>query len=373
MYKSIDLARLLIRHGADVTAVLSAKAARLVSPELFRWATGRRPVYKLTGRAEHISICAKADILVVAPATANTIAKAALGVADGVATACIHAALGAGARAVFVPTMNSAMWRNPALQEAISRLKSWGVMVVEPKMEEGKAKYPEVEEVAESVIDASAPRDMSGLKVLVTAGPTHEHIDDIKYISTPSSGLTGIYFAREAAARGAEVVLVAGPGVRPPPNVKAIPATSVLDMYKAVVELAPSQDLMVFAAAPLDFYVAERASGKISSDLAEYVVRLLRAPKIAAEARRLNPRAVIIGFKAEHDVPEEELLRRAKARMEEGGWDLVLAHDVSKLGFGTLQDQYIVIYSDGRTERLGPAHKRELARAVLDRALALRR
>ncbi|MGC9117739.1 MAG: bifunctional phosphopantothenoylcysteine decarboxylase/phosphopantothenate--cysteine ligase CoaBC [Thermoproteus sp.] len=369
LYRSIDLARLLIRHGADVTAVLSDKAARLVSPELFRWATGRRALSRLTGRAEHVSVCARADLLVVAPATANTVAKAALGIADDVATTCIHAALGAGARSVFVPTMNLAMWRNPALQEALSRLRSWGVLVVEPKIEEGKAKYPEVEEVAESVIDASAPRDMSGLRVLVTAGPTHEHIDDIKYISTPSSGLTGIYFAREAAARGAEVTLVAGPGVKAPPNVKAVPVVSVLDMYRAVAELAPSQDLMVFAAAPLDFYVAERASGKISSDVAEYTVRLLRAPKIAAEARRLNPKAYIVGFKAEYGVSEEELLRRARARMEEGGWDLVLAHDVSGLGFGTLKDQYIAIYSDGRVERLGPAHKRELARAVLDRAV----
>ena len=373
LYRSIDLARLLIRHGAEVTAVLSAKAARLVSPELFKWATGRRPIYKLTGRAEHISVCANADVLVVAPATANTIAKAALGIADGVATTCIHAALGAGARAVFVPAMNLAMWRNPALQEALSRLRSWGALVVEPKVEEGKAKYPDVEEVAESVIDATAPRDMSGLRVLVTAGPTHEHIDDIKYISTPSSGLTGIYFAREAAARGADVTLVAGPGVKPPPNVKAVPVVSVLDMYKAVAELASSQDVMIFAAAPLDFYVAGKASGKISSDLAEYVVKLVRAPKVAAEARRLNPRAVVVGFKAEYGVSEEELLSRARARMEEGGWDLVLAHDVSKRGFGTLEDQYIAIYSDGRIERLGPAHKRELARAVLDRVLALRR
>ena len=374
LYRSIDLARLLIRHGADVTAVLSDKAARLMSPELFRWATGRRPVSRLTGRAEHVSICAEADLLVVAPATANTIAKAALGVADDVATTCIHAALGAGARPVFVPTMNLSMWRNPALQEALSRLRSWGAWIVEPKVEEGKAKYPEVEEVAESVIDAAAPRDMSGLRVLVTAGPTREHIDDVKYISTPSSGLTGMYFAREAAARGAEVALVAGPGVKAPPNVKAVPVVSVLDMYRAVAELAPSQDLMVFSAAPLDFYVAEKASGKISSDLAEYSVRLLRAPKIAAEARRLNPRAYIVGFKAEVGAPEEELIRRARARMEEGGWDLVLAHDVSEMGFGTLKDRYIAIYSDGKVERLGPAHKRELARAVLDRAVrALRR
>ncbi|MEZ0248253.1 MAG: bifunctional phosphopantothenoylcysteine decarboxylase/phosphopantothenate--cysteine ligase CoaBC [Thermoproteus sp.] len=373
LYRSIDLARLLIRHGAEVDVVMSRRAAELVSPELFRWATGGEVVYRLTGRAEHVSICAKADVLVVAPATANTIAKAALGIADGTATTCIHAALGAGAKAVFVPTMNLAMYNNPALREALGRLRSWGALVVEPKVEEGKAKYPEVEEVAEAVIDAAAPRDMSGMKVLITAGPTHEHIDDIKYISTPSSGLTGVYFAREAAARGAEVALVAGPGVKAPPGVKAVPVTSVLDMYRAVMELAPAADLMVFAAAPLDFYVAERASGKISSDLAEYTVRLLRAPKIAAEARRANPKAFIIGFKAEYAVSEEELVRRAGARLAEGGWDLVLAHDVSKMGFGTLKDYYIAIYSDGRIERLGPAHKRELARLVYARALSARR
>lgn len=373
LYKSVDLARLLIRHGAEVRVVMSRKAAELVSPELFRWATGVRPVAKLTGRAEHVSICASSQLLVVAPATANTVAKASLGIADDVATTCIHAALGAGARAVFVPTMNLSMWRNPAFQEALDRLKSWGALVVEPKFEEGKAKYPDVEEVAEAAIDATAPRDMRGLKVLVTAGPTHEHLDDIKYISTPSSGLTGIYFAREAAARGAEVTLVAGPGVRAPPGVRAVPAVSVLDMHKAVLELAPHQDLMVFAAAPLDFYVEERISGKIDSSLPFYTVRLIRAPKMASEARRLNPRAVIVGFKAEHGASEEELLRKAEARMKEGGWDLALAHDVSRMGFGTLKDKYIVLYRDGRRETLGPAHKRELAREVLTRALSLRR
>jgi phosphopantothenoylcysteine decarboxylase/phosphopantothenate--cysteine ligase len=368
LYKSIDVARLLIRHGGDVYVVMSKKAAELVSPELFKWATGREAVHRLSGWAEHISLCSRADLLLVAPATANTIAKAAHGIADGPATTCIHAALGAGVKAVFAPAMGLPMWRNPALAEALERLKRWGAAVVEPVVEEGKAKYPEPEEVVEAAIDATAPRDMEGLRVLVTAGPTHEHIDDVKYISTPSSGLTGVYFAREAAARGAEVTLVAGPGVRAKGPFEVVEVVSVLDMYRAVVERAARQDLFVFAAAPLDFYVAEKAKGKIDSSLPSVEVRLAQAPKIAAEAKRINPRAFVIGFKAEHGVSEEELLAKAKARMEAGSWDIALAHDVSKMGFGTLKDAYIAITKSG-VVRLGPAHKRELARAVLDMAV----
>lgn len=366
LYKSIDVARMLIRHGADVWTVMTEKAAELVSPELFKWATGRPVTVELTGWAEHVELCSRADVLLVAPATANTIAKAAHGVADNAATACIHAALGAGARAVFVPAMHYSMWRNPALADALDKLRRWGASVVEPRMEEGKAKYPEPEEVVESVIDAAAPKDMKGLKVLVTAGPTHEHIDDVKYITTPSSGLTGYYFAREAAARGAQATLVAGPGVRAEGPFKTLRVTSVLEMYKSVAESAGNYDVFIFAAAPLDFYVEGKTAGKIDSSLKEVAIKLLQAPKIAADVKKANPRAFVVGFKAEHGVPEQELIAKAAARMEAGSWDLALAHDVSMTGFGTLKDAYIVIRRGGGISRLGPAHKRELAREVLN-------
>ncbi|AFA40303.1 phosphopantothenoylcysteine decarboxylase/phosphopantothenate--cysteine ligase, prokaryotic [Pyrobaculum oguniense TE7] len=365
LYKSIDLARLLIRHGADVHVFMTPKAARLVSPHMYRWATGRRPVVRLTGATEHVEICSKADVVVVAPATANTIAKLSLGIADNAALTCALAA--SRAKMVIVPAMNLSMWEAPAVREALERLGR-RALVVPPVVEEGKAKYPPPEEVAEYVIDATAPRDYEGVRVLVTAGPTHEHIDDVKYITTPSSGLTGYYFAREAAARGAKVTLVAGPAaIRQPPGVEMVKVTSVLEMHRAVVERAADHDVFIFAAAPLDFYVEKRAGGKIDSSLEEYHVVLKQAPKAAQEVKRLNPRAFVIGFKAEHGVSEEELVERARRRMESGGWDMALAHDVSKMGFGTLKDQYIVITKSG-VSTIGPAHKRELARLILTAA-----
>jgi phosphopantothenoylcysteine decarboxylase/phosphopantothenate--cysteine ligase len=360
LYKSIDTARLLIRHGADVYVFMTPKAARLVSPHLFWWATGNKPVVRLTGAAEHIEICGRADVLLVA-ATANTLVKLSLGIADNAALTCALAA--SGAKKVIVPAMNLAMWNTPHVQEAVRRLGK-EALVVPPLVEEGKAKYPPPEDVVEYVIDATAPRDYEGLRVLVTAGPTREYLDDVKFITTPSSGLTGYYFAREAAARGAEVTLVTGPtDLKPPSNVAVVKVTSVLEMYQAVIERAKHHDIFIFAAAPLDFYVEKKISGKIDSSLPQYQVTLRQAPKMAQDVKKYNPNAFVIGFKAEYNVDEAELLERTRRRMEKG-WNMALAHDVAKMGFGTLKDRYILITKEG-TEVLGPAHKRELARTIL--------
>jgi len=364
LYKSIDTARLLIRHGADVYVFMTPKAARLVSPHLFWWATGNKPVVRLTGATEHIEICGKADVLLVAPATANTLVKLFLGIADNAALTCALAA--SGAKKVVVPAMNLAMWNTPQVQEAVRRLGK-EALVVPPLVEEGKAKYPPPEDVVEYVIDATAPRDYEGLRVLVTAGPTREYLDDVKFLTTPSSGLTGYYFAREAAARGAEVTLVGPTDLKPPSNVAIVKVTSVLEMYQAVIKRAKHHDVFIFAAAPLDFYVDNRVSGKIDSYLPQYQVTLRQAPKIAQDVKKYNPNAFVIGFKAEHNVDEAELLEKTRRRMEHGGWNMALAHDVAKMGFGTLKDRYLLLTRE-RTEVLGPAHKRELARAVLTAA-----
>lgn len=362
LYKSIDLARLIIRHGGDVYTFMTPKAAKLISPDVFHWATGRKPVVKLTGGVEHVEICTTADVVVVAPATANTLVKASLGIADNAALTCLLAA--SRAKKVFVPAMNQAMWEAPQVREAIERLRG---VVVPPVVEEGKAKYPTPEEVVEYVIDATAPRDYAGVKVLVTAGPTREYIDDVKYITTPSSGLTGYYFAREAKARGAEVTLVTGPTqLPPPPGVDVVKVTSVLEMYREVERRAPHHHVFILAAAPLDFYVENKAAGKIDSSLSRYTVELRQAPKIAQEIKKWNPKAVVVGFKAEYKTSEEVLLQKTRERMAAGGWDMALAHDVSQLGFGTQKDQYLLVAPDG-VEKIGPAHKRELARLVLTR------
>ncbi len=375
IYRVPDVARELIRHGADVITFMSREASRLISPRIMEWATGN-PVYvELSGYAEHVNICATADAIVIAPATANTIAKVANGIGDTPVALCAMTALGSGVPLLLVPAMNESMWRNPIVRANIERLRSLGVRFVEPVIEEGKAKLAPNQEIVDSVIDLLSPKDMAGLSVLITSGPTHERIDATKYITTPSSGLTGYYFAREAMARGARVTLVEGPvGINDPPGAEVYKVESVLEMYSVAMELVSRRhyDLAILTAAPLDFYVKDRVEGKISSDLERVVVELVQAPKIARDLKRSSPGTFLIAYKAEVGITEEELIARTMRRAREGDWDLALAHLVGDgKGFGTERDEVIVLNKGGVVRRIGPLHKRELAREVLSLFLAM--
>ena len=376
IYRVPDVARGLIRHGAFVDVFMSRTASRLLNPLIMHWATGSKPLIELSGYAEHVRLCANSDAIVVAPATANLIGKVANGVSDSSVSLCLMVAMGAGKPILMVPAMNINMWMNPVVKSNVEKLRSLGVRILEPIIEEGKAKIPPNDEIIESTIDLTSPRNMSGLRVLVTSGPTREYIDDVKYITTPSSGLTGYYIAREAAARGAEVYVVSGPvNVSYPSDVKVINVTSVLDMHNAVIELMRNKQihLAFFAAAPLDFYVRDKVKGKLSSDIESITVTLIRAPKIVNDAKATSPSTVVVGYKAEVNVADDDLLKRALGRMKEGSWDMVIAHNVTELGFGTITDAYYIIDKSGSHMKIGPAHKRELARIILNEALKLLR
>jgi len=377
IYKVPDVARGLIRHGAYVSVLMSRTAAKLLSPMVMQWATGHRPLVRLSGYAEHVRECAGADALVAVPATANLISKLANGITDNAPLLCLAVALGAGKPIMVVPAMNISMWNNPVVQDNVSRLRALGVKVLDPIVEEGKAKLPLVEEIVESTIDLLAPRDMSGLSVLVTSGPTREHIDDVKYITTPSSGLTGYFIAREAAARGANVFVVSGPvDIKYPSNVNVIKVTSVVEMHEAVLRILRNShiDIAIFAAAPLDFYVKERVTGKLDSDLDTVNITLVRAPKIVNDAKRESRSTIVVGYKAEVNVDEKSLIERTLSRMRNGAWDMAIAHRVGPgIGFGTLTDSYIIIEPDGTFTKVGPLHKRELARIILDKSIQLLR
>ncbi len=372
IYRTPDIARGLIRHGADVTIIMSEKAAELLNPRIMRWAIGGDVYVEIGDYVEHMRICRDADAVIIVPATANTIGKIANGVADTPVTLCAATALGEKRPLIIVPTMHESLWKNPVTQANIERLKKLGVIIVEPLIEEHKAKIPPNEEVVESVIDAVAPKDLEGLSVLVTAGPTHEHIDAIKYVTTPSSGLAGYYFAREAHARGAFVTLVKGPCKLPriPSGIEVIEVTSVVEMYDVVMRLVGKRryDIAVLAAAPVDYYIANPHKGKLQSETVEsLMVELRRAPKIALDLKKASPNTFLIAFKAEVDVTEDELVSRALKRLEEGEWDLVLAHRVGfGRGFETPYDEVILMDKKGIIRRIGPAHKREIARAVFD-------
>ncbi|WP_054854022.1 bifunctional phosphopantothenoylcysteine decarboxylase/phosphopantothenate--cysteine ligase CoaBC [Vulcanisaeta distributa] len=379
IYRVPDIARELIRHGgADVTTFMSKEASELLGPRVMEWATGN-PVYvELSGYAEHVNICTTANAVVIAPATANTISKIANGIGDTSVTLCAMTALGSGVPLLLVPAMNESMWRNPVIKTNIEKLRNLGgVRFVEPVIEEGKAKLAPNQEVVDSVIDLLSPRDMVGLSVLITSGPTHEYIDATKYITTPSSGLTGYHFAREAMARGgARVTLIEGPvGISDPPGAEIYRVKSVLEMYDVAIKLVSKRhyDLAILTAAPLDFYVKDRVSGKLSSDLDKVVIELVQAPKIARDLKKFSPSTFLIAYKAEVGITEEELINKTMRRASEGDWDLALAHLVGegRGGFGTERDEVLVLGKDRVIRRIGPLHKRELAREVLSLYLSM--
>jgi phosphopantothenoylcysteine decarboxylase/phosphopantothenate--cysteine ligase len=249
------LARELMRRGAEVRVVMTPNACRLISPELMHWATGEKVVTELTGEVEHLQLSEWADLILVAPCTANTLSKLACGIDDTPVTSVLSVALGLGKPIVLVPAMDASMYRNPAVQSNLKRLGELGVQVMEPRMEEGKAKFPDPQQIADFVEGMLEPRDMEGMRVIVTAGPTVEHLDPIKILTNRSSGKMGIALAEEARRRGAEVVLIYGPGTEEPPEgIRVIRVESTAEMkQKTEEEMSKGADFVFFAAAPQDF------------------------------------------------------------------------------------------------------------------------
>lgn len=365
------LARELIRRGARVRAVMTPNAVKLITPELMHWATGEEVVTELTGRVEHLELAEWADLVLVAPATANTLSKIAHAIDDTSVTSVVSVALGLGKLVGVVPAMHGSMYSHKLFQQNLGKLKEIGVRVLEPKLEEGKAKMPEVEEVLSFVTGLLKPKDMEELRVVVTAGPTWEPIDPIKFITNRSSGKMGVALARAALNRGARVVLIYGPGVEPPPpGVEVQRVTTTSEMYQAFrAELAKGCDLVISAAAAQDFRVESPFTQKLRHH-EPVTLRLVPAPRMLDEARELVPQAYLIGFKAEHGVSDEQLVQIAIQKLQENKLDMVVANDVAKegAGFGTEFNEVWVVTRSKRERMRGP--KLELADAILDLALA---
>ncbi|MDI9643654.1 MAG: bifunctional phosphopantothenoylcysteine decarboxylase/phosphopantothenate--cysteine ligase CoaBC [Candidatus Verstraetearchaeota archaeon] len=371
--KSPEIARGLMRHGGDVWVVMTKAAQELISPALMEWATGNPVVTDLTGKIEHVALgkggeCG-ADVVLISPATANTISKIACGIDDTPVTSLATTAIGSGVPVLVAPAMHVSMLHHPAVQENVKKLSAMGVRVLLPHVDEGKAKLISEEDIVEEVIATLRPKDMTGLRVLVTSGPTRSYMDSIRFITNSSSGKMGVAFAKEATARGADVTLVSGPVDVPRLRAKVIKVTSTNEMMHAVLEELSSTkyDLAVMAAAPLDFDVAESTRGKLSSD-SPVTLRLIPAPKILAEAKRTSPETCVIGFKAEFGLDVEALISKAKARLEGSGCDMIVANDLSSpdRGFASDTDEAYVLSKDGSCIHIPLKHKRELASQILD-------
>ncbi len=372
LYRSIDLARELMRRGAEVYPVLTPKAAELISPEMWRWATGHRPYVKFAGELGHISLSRRASGMVIAPATANTIAKIAYGIADTSVTLVAQVMMGMGKKVVIVPAMHEPMYRSPSLVEAMRRCEEMGVSILPPVIEEGKAKIPSTSFIADKV-EASILRgeDLKGVKVLVTAGPTREHLDPVRFISNPSSGKMGVAIASEAFYRGASTHLIHGHiSVPIPPWIRATEVTSAEDMLRAVERAIEDEhpDAIVLAAAPADFRFSKREASKIPSEGGAPEVKLELTPKIAEHVRRKAPDAIVFGFAAETVDDESELVERAYRKLKKYGFDYIVANYVGKpgTGFGYDTDEAVVLDSSGKILYKGYMLKREWARVVID-------
>ena len=372
-YKAIELARQLMRHGADVTCVLSSAATKLIRPEYFRWATGNAPITKLTGDLEHVELAdyGRSDLVVVYPATANTIGKLAGGIDDTPVSTVLTVALGSKIPIVVCMAMHAAMRANPAVRRNAAFLRRH-VEFVEPIISEGKAKAPEPELVVARILDrfgGSSP--LRGKAALVVAGPTSERVDAARSVISTSTGRTGVLLAAELLAAGAGVRMVYGPGrARAPARAHVTDVTSATEMAQALrSELRRRPDIVVMAAAVADYAPASPLRSKIKSGQSQVVIKMKPLPKIIDSVKRACPSTFLVGFKAGAGISYSRLVVEARTKMSECGADIMVANDIADRGRARSRI-VIVDASSARRSRLqsAEAHAR-LIRAELESRL----
>ncbi|MCD6414770.1 MAG: bifunctional phosphopantothenoylcysteine decarboxylase/phosphopantothenate--cysteine ligase CoaBC [Candidatus Diapherotrites archaeon] len=353
-----ELARELIRHGAEVAAVMSESAQKLISPDLLQWATDREVVSKLTGRIEHVRLGAYSDMVLVCPATANTISKISCGIDDTPVTSTVSCALGAGVPVMLVPAMHSSMYNHPIVKENLGKLKSIGVAVINPHIAEGKAKIAENDEIVKRVISTLTPKDLAGLKLVITGGPTYERIDACRGIINQSSGKMSCAIAANASARGAEVTLVYGPArEEPPSNVKLIKVTGAREMIEKTMDAIKSADALISAAAIADYSPISVTNGKLESRK-DLKLELKKNPKLVALAKKRFPEKLVVGFKLEETIREDKALECIK----ESGIDLMVANSTKTIGANNAE----AVIMDVKTKTRVNGTKAEVAKEILD-------
>jgi phosphopantothenoylcysteine decarboxylase/phosphopantothenate--cysteine ligase len=361
----VDLIRDLIRRGARVHCVMSAAAQQILHPYALEYASANPVITEITGRVEHVEfcgVCGKADLLMIAPATANTIGKIACGIDDTPVTTFATTALGSSKPVMIVPAMHEAMYCHPAVIKNLDTLRGMGVTIIDPKVEEGKAKIASSVLVMREVERLLGPGDLQGKKILITSGSNAEAIDPIRILTNRASGKTGVALALEAHRRGAEVTLVHRFLQEIP--VRQIPAESAQEMLDAVLaELEMGYDAFISAAAVAD-YTLDASQEKIKSGR-DLVLRLKPTRKIIKEVRTAFPDLKIVGFKAEANVTKEELRARAEEAIQAAELDLVVANDVGRGGMGTDENVVLIIDRKGCSNEV-QGKKSLIAQRIID-------
>jgi phosphopantothenoylcysteine decarboxylase/phosphopantothenate--cysteine ligase len=330
--KTVELAHELRRQGAEVKAVVTDSATGIVHPWALEFATEHDVVTELTGRVEHVELCGVdgwGDVLLLAPATANTVGKVAAAIDDTPVTTCATTALGAGVPVVVAPAMHEPMYGHPGVLGAVSRVESWGVEFVDPRIEEGKAKIATEDAIVTATARAANDGPLADRHVVVTAGATTEAIDDVRTLSNRASGRTGRAVARACHVLGAEVTLVHdGPDV---PYAAVDSVESAAEMTAAVSSVAGDADALVSAAAIAD-YTVERTDGKLRSGQESLTLDLEPTPKLIDTVRADHPDLPIVGFKLEPAGDDAALVASAREIMNRVGLTFVVANDASVMG-----------------------------------------
>jgi phosphopantothenoylcysteine decarboxylase / phosphopantothenate---cysteine ligase len=361
--ETVKLARELKRKGFQVKCFMTDGACDIINPNALEFATGEKVITKLTGDIEHVKY-ADEELILVAPATANVISKFAYKIADNPINTLLLTASGYNTPIVFVPSMHQSMYR--AVDENIQKLKKEGVVFMEPKQEENKAKFPSVDDIVLQAQKATSAGGLEGRNVLVSAGGTYEDIDPIRGITNRSSGKMGVELAKEAFRRGADVTMITGRvEVEIPKVFNHIKIESSRVMAKALEENLIDHDVFIAAAAVSDFTV-EKNTSKISSS-SDQTLKLKPAPKIINQAKEHNPAVYLVGFKAEYGVSRDKLVESAKKRMRESGADLMVANDVAEAGAGFGSDQNKVVLVDDEIWDVPLSTKEEIAALVIGR------
>ncbi len=377
VYKAIELLRLLSKAGADVHVIMTRAAQEFVTPLTFQTLSGNpvhTELFNLIAEREigHISLADRADLCIIAPATANCIGKIAAGIADDMLTTTVMATK---APVLFAPAMNVNMYTNPIYQENEDKLRRFGCRFVAPVSGslacgwEGKGKLAPPEAIFEAAVSALSPRDLIGRKIMITAGPTREEIDPVRFISNYSSGKMGYALARAAQLRGAEVLLISGPTALPKPDgVRVVNVTSAVEMQNEVMTRLDGCDVIIKAAAVADYRPKMRSSTKIKKKADSTTIELVKNPDILAELGAINTgikrRPFLVGFAAETDA----LVENASKKLKEKNLDMIVANDVSQVdsGFNVDTNRALLFFRDGSSSDCGLMSKDQLAGTILD-------
>lgn len=377
-YKAADIVSRLIKQDVNVDVIMTKYAQEFITPMTFQSLSGNKTVTDMfdtsfTPDIEHISLAKKADVILIAPATANIIAKIAHGIADDMLTTVV---LASKAKLIMAPAMNTVMYEAEVTQNNIKTLKERGVIVIDPVEgllacnDIGRGKMEEPENIVEAVLyHLTCSRDLEGKKVLITAGPTRESVDPVRFITNRSTGKMGYEMAREAKRRGADVTLVSGRvNLKAPYGVNLINIESAQDMYEEVMKRAGESDIIIKSAAVADYTPQNKSNIKIKKQSGNIKIELERTHDILFEVGQAKTdQQILVGFAAETN----DVIENAKSKMQRKNLDFIIANDVKKegAGFGTDTNIVTIIPRQGEIEPLPVMKKSEVARAVFDRIL----